>query len=135
MSRARLLLTIVLVLAVLAGGTIIARIWGLAFTDDVTMVKLLASYVVGALMASFAVIVLVDYQGSKTRKLLLGLFVLAELLGLFTLFQIWIQVFEWGTFAKIAGSMLVAILLAGFAMAAIEDFDEDRDLKKKNYLD
>ncbi len=135
MSRTSLLLKLVITLAVLVSVTVIVRIWGVAFTDDIVMAKLLSSYFISGIMASFAVIILVDYSGNKTKKLLVSLFILGELLGLLALVQIWAQLFEWWTFARVAGSLAVAILLAGFIMAAIEDFDEDKDLKKKNYLD
>ncbi len=135
MSRTRLLLATVIVLALLAGGTVIARIWGVAFADDITTAKLLISYLVAGLMAAFGVIILVDYQGHRMKRLLMTMLVLAEFLGLLTLLQIWGEPVEWWTFAKLAGSIIVAGALIGFIMAAIEDFDEDKDLKKKNYLD
>lgn len=135
MTRTRLLMFTVLALAVLTAVTVIARIWGVAFTDDVTMMKLLGSYLAGGIMASFAVMVLVDYQSHRMKRLLLTLLVLGEALGALVLTQIWLKVFVWLTFAKVAGSLLVVGILTGFVMAAIDDLDEDRDLKKKNYLD
>ncbi len=135
MKRSRLLLQTVLVLAFLSAATIIARIWGIAFTDDVTMFKLLGSYLIAGVMAAFAVMVLVDYQDHKMKRLLLTLLLVGECLGFLVLIQIWLKIFIWVTFAKIAGSLVIAGILIGFIMAAIEDFDEDKDLKKKNYLD
>jgi hypothetical protein len=42
---------------------------------------------------------------------------------------------DWWTFGKLAGTIIVAGGLIAFIMAAIEDLDEDKDLRKQNYLD
>jgi glucan phosphoethanolaminetransferase (alkaline phosphatase superfamily) len=135
MSKTRQLMLIVIALAALTALTVLARIWGIAFTDDITMAKLIASYVTGAIMATFGVIVLVDYSGHKMKRLLVVLMILVETLGVMFLLQMWTTFLDWWTFAKTGGSIAVIGGLIAFVMAAIEDFDEDKDLKKKNYLD
>ena len=86
-------------------------------------------------MAAFAVMILYDFDGHKMKKLLTTLLILAEGLGALVLLQLWGQIMDWWTFTKVAGTVIVVGGVVAFIMAAVEDFDEDKDLKKRNFLD
>ncbi len=135
MNRIQMLSSLIITLIVLSATVIIARMWGVAFVDDYVLAKTLGSFFVAGFMAAFAVMILYDFDGHKMKKLLTTLLILAEGLGALVLLQLWAHIMDWWTFTKVAGTVIVIGGVVAFIMAAVEDLDEDKDLKKRNFLD
>ncbi|MEM6812320.1 MAG: hypothetical protein AAF549_07615 [Pseudomonadota bacterium] len=65
-------------------------------------------------------------------KILMGTVVVAAVVSII---QLWVPLFEWHVYLKIIGTLGIIFLLVGLMMAIKSDFQTNKDLKDKNYLD
>ncbi len=70
------------------------------------------------------------------HKTLMRLIVGCVLLGaVLTILQIWTSFIMWDDFVKIASTLGIIIVVAGFVLVAKSDFSEHKKMKDENYLD
>lgn len=70
------------------------------------------------------------------HKILMRVIIGCVLLGaLLTILQIWTDFIVWDAFIKIAATLGIVIIVAGFVLGAKYDFSEHKKMRDENYLD
>lgn len=133
--RGRVIMAIIIVCAVAAAILTLLKLWAVPM-DTVIFGKSLATIGILGIMAGFIGAVDIDLVGTgKRRWMLLALMALAVICGGMWIAQMWWQVMDWATFAKIKITILVLVVLDGFLLAVSEDLGTANKLKDEKYLD
>lgn len=97
--------------------------------------KVMITLAVLGTLASFLLAVDYDFPGSKTKRMLAALVLLALTAAVLILGQVWLSWLAMSVFWKIIVTLVILAGLAAFILAAVEDFGTNKKLKDDNFID
>ena len=113
----------------------IGQIWFGFLAWDMFVNSMVTVVIVGVLVGFLSA---VDYDLpalSRNKVLLYGMIILAIIMGLMVLGQMWLFNMEWGSFAKIFGTVAILFILDCFILAIKEDFGSEKKLRDEKFID
>lgn len=113
----------------------IGQIWFGFLAWDMFVKSMVTVVIVGVLVGFLSA---VDYDLpalSRNKVLLYGMIILAIIMGLMILGQMWFFNMEWGSFAKIFGTVAILFILDCFILAIKEDFGSEKKLRDEKFID
>jgi hypothetical protein len=110
------------------------NIWDVGISGTVSY-KLIASAVVLSGLSGFLYTLTYNHDKKLVKKLGMITGIAAVALSTIILGQIWFDLFQNIIFGKLAFTLLIIGLLAGFGIAMSDDFFENKKMKDENYLD
>ena len=113
----------------------IGQIWFGFLAWDMFIKAMVTVVIIGVLVGFLSA---VDYDLpalSRNKVLLYGMIVLAIIMGLMILGQMWLFNMEWVSFAKIFGTVAILFLLDCFILAIKEDFGTEKKLRDEKFID
>lgn len=123
---------LVSVVAIAAVGLL--NIWGVSTGESFTF-KAILSFVVIASLSGFLYTLTFNHDIKLIEKLGAATGVIAVILSVIILAQIWFDAFQEIFFGKITVTLVIFGALIAFAVAVFDDFFENKKLKDENYLD
>lgn len=110
------------------------NIWDVGIGTSFTY-KAIGSFVVTAGLCAFLYTLTFNHNIKLIEKLGKTTGVLASVLSILILLQIWFDAFQYAFFFKITATIIIIGTLLAFAIAVFDDFFENKKLKDENYLD
>lgn len=110
------------------------NIWGASISSTFSY-KSILSFVVIAALSGFLYTLTFNHDVKLIKKLGAVTGIIAIILSLVILGQIWFDAFQQVFFAKFAVSLVIIGAMVAFVIAMFDDFFENKKLKDENYLD
>lgn len=110
------------------------NIWGMNTGESFTF-KAILSFVVIAGLSGFLYTLTFNHDIKLIEKMGAATGVIAIVLSVVILAQIWFEAFQEAFFGKFSVTLVILGALVAFAIAVFDDFFENKKLKDENYLD
>lgn len=127
--------TVFLISGLAIGCIGLLSLWMPDLFSSFLLKAILSCGVIAALSAVLLVMTFANQEDKLTKKMAFVIGVSSALLSIILIGQIWFSIFEGILLGKLAATLIVISMLAGFVLSVWDDFFESKRLKDENYLD